>query len=107
MLEGRFNDCETATLSTIVGRQALLAGLAAPKRSSKNCGSDRGKNLKEKIRVVRAGCLDVCAFGPNRMIWPEGLWYMKVTKEDVAQIVEPYIKLEVADQAKEAKAAAR
>lgn len=63
------------------------------------------RNLKGKIRVVRSGCLDVCAFGPNMMIWPEGLWYMKVTKEDVPQIVEQYMKLEAADQTKEAGAA--
>jgi NADH:ubiquinone oxidoreductase subunit E len=44
------------------------------------------RNLKEKIRVVRSGCLDLCAFGPNMMIWPEGLWYMKVTKEDVCRV---------------------
>ena len=60
------------------------------------------RHLKGKIRVVRSGCLDVCAFGPNMMIWPEGLWYMKTTKEDVPQIVEQYMKLEAADQAKEA-----
>ena len=59
------------------------------------------RNLKGKIRVVRSGCLDVCAFGPNMMIWPEGLWYMKVTKNDVPQIVDTYLKLEEADQAKE------
>jgi (2Fe-2S) ferredoxin len=41
------------------------------------------------------------------MIWPEGLWYMKVTKGDVPQIVEQYMKLEAADQAKEAGAAAK
>jgi (2Fe-2S) ferredoxin len=34
------------------------------------------------------------------MIWPEGLLYMKVTKEDVPQIVEKYLTLEAADQAK-------
>ena len=39
------------------------------------------------------------------MIWPEGLWYMKVTKEDVPQIVEQYMKFEAADQTKEAGAA--
>lgn len=35
-------------------------------------------NLKGKFRVVRSGCVDICAFGPNMMIWPERLWYMKV-----------------------------
>jgi (2Fe-2S) ferredoxin len=41
------------------------------------------------------------------MIWPEGLWYMKVTKGDVPQIVEQYMKLEAADQAQQAGAAAK
>jgi len=63
-------------------------------------------NLQGKLRVARSGCLDVCAFGPNMMIWPEGLWYMKVTKEDIPQIVETYMKLEEADKAQEATAAA-
>jgi len=63
------------------------------------------RNYKGKIRVVRSGCLDVCAFGPNMMIWPEGLWYMKVIKEDVPQIADAYLKLEESDQTKEAGAA--
>ena len=61
--------------------------------------------LKGKLRVARSGCMDVCAFGPNMMIWPEGLWYMKVTKEDIPQIVQTYMKLEEADQTKEVGAA--
>ena len=87
---------------------------------NKSCGYDgseevveelrkvvKERNLKGKVRVVRSGCLDVCAFGPNMMIWPEGLWYMKVTKEDVPQIIDKYLKLEEADQAKEAGAVAK
>jgi (2Fe-2S) ferredoxin len=35
------------------------------------------------------------------MIWPEGLWFMKVTKEDLPKIIETYMKLEEADQAKD------
>ena len=58
------------------------------------------RNLKGKVRVVRSGCLDVCAFGPNMMIWPEGLWFMKVTKEDVPQIVEKYLTIEATEQPK-------
>jgi len=80
---------------------------------SKSCGYDgseevvdelrkvtKERNLKGKVRVVRSGCLDVCAFGPNKMIWPEGLWYMKVTKEDVPQIIDKYLSLEAANQVK-------
>jgi (2Fe-2S) ferredoxin len=56
------------------------------------------RNLKGKLRVAKSGCLDLCAFGPNLMIWPEGIWYMKVTKEDIPQIVDTYLKLEEADR---------
>jgi (2Fe-2S) ferredoxin len=62
-------------------------------------------NLKGKLRVARSGCLDVCAFGPNMMIWPEGLWYMKVAKDDVPEIVKTYMQLEEADKTKEAAVA--
>lgn len=56
------------------------------------------RNLKGKLRVAKSGCLDLCAFGPNLMIWPEGIWYMKVTKEDIPQIVDTYLKLEEKDK---------
>jgi (2Fe-2S) ferredoxin len=57
--------------------------------------------LKGKIRVAKSGCLDLCAFGPNLMIWPEGIWYMKVTKEDVPEIVDTFLKLEENDKKNE------
>ena len=34
------------------------------------------------------------------MIWPEGLWFMKVTKADVPQIVEKYLTIEATEQPK-------
>jgi (2Fe-2S) ferredoxin len=34
------------------------------------------------------------------MIWPDGIWYMKVTKEDIPEIIETYLKLEEADKTK-------
>ncbi len=58
-------------------------------------------NLKGKIRVAKSGCLDLCAFGPNMMIWPDGIWYMKVTKENIPEIIETYLKLEEADKKQE------
>ncbi len=52
------------------------------------------RNLKGKLRVAKSGCMDLCAFGPNLMIWPDGIWYMKVTKEDIPEIIDTYLKLE-------------
>lgn len=34
------------------------------------------------------------------MIWPEGLRFMKMTKEVVPQIVEKYLTIEAAEQPK-------
>jgi (2Fe-2S) ferredoxin len=64
------------------------------------------RNLKGKIRAAKSGCMDLCAFGPNIMIWPEGIWYMKVSKEDIPQIVDNFLKLEQQDQKKQAAASA-
>lgn len=64
------------------------------------------RNLKGKIRAAKSGCLDLCAFGPNIMIWPEGLWYMKVTKDDIPQIVDTFLKLEEQDKPAQAESSA-
>ena len=29
----------------------------------------------ERLRFNAAGCLDRCEFGPNMVIYPEGVWY--------------------------------
>ncbi|MFQ5849814.1 MAG: ferredoxin [Candidatus Binatia bacterium] len=56
------------------------------------------RNFKGKIHVAKSGCLGLCAFGPNLMIWPEGIWYMKVTKEDIPKIIDAYLGLEEGDR---------
>ncbi len=74
----------------------------APKKS---CGSERGMVLvdlfKEKLkehddlhktmRAQKTGCLDVCAFGPGVVVYPEGVFYGGVTPEDVDEIFESHI----------------
>lgn len=49
------------------------------------------RGLKSKVRANKAGCLDVCEHGPNVVIYPEGVWYSHVTKEDVTEIIEKHI----------------
>lgn len=73
----------------------------APKKC---CGSERGmelvnafkagleaRGLQKEIRVQRAGCLDVCAFGPAVVVYPEGVFYGKVTPQDVEEIIENHL----------------
>lgn len=40
------------------------------------------------VRVNQAGCLDQCEHGPVLVIYPHGIWYGRVTVEDVPRIVE-------------------
>ena len=51
-------------------------------------------NLKGKVRVATSGCMDLCPFGPNVMVWPDGVWHMKVTKDNISEIIETYLKPE-------------
>ena len=47
--------------------------------------------LQVDVRAQRAGCLDVCKFGPAMVVYPEGIFYGKVTPEDVNEIFESHI----------------
>ncbi len=49
------------------------------------------RGLKAKVRANKSGCLDVCEHGPNVVIYPEGVWYCNVSKDDVIEIIERHI----------------
>lgn len=73
----------------------------APKKS---CGEAHGmalvdafkaalktRNLHIELRAQRTGCLDVCAFGPSLVVYPEGIFYGNVQLSDVDEIVESHL----------------
>ena len=43
--------------------------------------------LSRSIRVSKSGCQDLCAKGPNVMVFPDAVWYHGVTHDDVERIV--------------------
>jgi len=47
--------------------------------------------LKATVRANKAGCLDQCEHGPNVVVYPEAVWYGKVTPADVDVILEQHI----------------
>ena len=54
------------------------------------------RGLKGKIRVVKSGCMDLCATGPNIMIFDEKGDYTlhsKVARQDVPEIIEKYLTI--------------
>lgn len=69
----------------------------APKPSCAHRGSlevyhrfkDRVKELgiRDRVMVVRTGCLKHCSQGIAVAVWPYNLWYRGVTVEDVEEIL--------------------
>lgn len=47
--------------------------------------------IKLKTRANKSGCLGICDFGPTVAIYPEGVFYVGVRKNDVKEIVESHI----------------
>ena len=48
-------------------------------------------HLDLKIRTNESGCLGICDLGPTIAIYPEGVFYVGVTKNDVREIIESHL----------------
>ena len=48
--------------------------------------------LSKAVRVSKSGCQDVCAKGPNVMVFPDHVCYHGVTPDDVERIVQETVR---------------
>ena len=48
--------------------------------------------LSRHVRVSKSGCQDLCAKGPNVMVFPDNVWYHGVTPSDVERIIHDTIR---------------
>lgn len=51
----------------------------------------RLRGLSAQFRANKSGCLDACEFGPTVVVYPDGVWYGKVTVDDVTEIIESHV----------------
>lgn len=51
----------------------------------------QARNLFEKIGLTNTGCMGPCMLGPSVLVYPEGIMYGKVSKEDVKTIIEEHL----------------
>ncbi len=49
------------------------------------------RGLGPLVRANKAGCLDQCELGPTVVIYPQQIWYGRVSPDDVPRIVEETI----------------
>lgn len=50
------------------------------------------RNAYDRIGVTYAGCLGPCEFGPSVVVYPEGVLYGGVSKDDVAEIFDRHLE---------------
>lgn len=46
---------------------------------------------KGGARVNTAGCLDRCSEGPVLVVYPEGVWYTYVDRDDLDEIIDEHL----------------
>ena len=49
------------------------------------------KELENEIKIVISGCNGLCEVGPTVIVYPDAIFYAKVTAEDVPEIVEEHL----------------
>lgn len=48
------------------------------------------RGLEKEINVVETGCMGPCELGPVMVVYPDGVFYIKVQKSDVEELVEEH-----------------
>jgi len=64
-------------------------GSEALQKAFKKALGERG--LHRRIRANKSGCLDQCEFGPTVVVYPDAVWYSKVTEADVTEIIDEHL----------------
>lgn len=49
------------------------------------------KGMEHEIKIVETGCHGLCEMGPLVIVYPEGVFYVRVQPEDVDEIVETHL----------------
>ena len=43
------------------------------------------------VRINTAGCLDRCSEGPVLVVYPEGVWYSYLDRQDIDEIIQEHL----------------
>ena len=51
----------------------------------------RERGLRDRVLVSRTGCLKHCSLGVTAAVYPENVWYQKVTSDDLVEICDSHL----------------
>lgn len=80
--------------------QHVLVCTDSKSKQCKKGGSDvlktfhkaiKNRKLGRQVMVTAIGHVGGCSLGPNVIVYPEGVWYGRVTPEDVDEIIAEHI----------------
>lgn len=88
-IERHFFVCENQR--PLLGKPSCGARGAGGILAALQQGMGAHPELWGRVAVTASGCLGPCFDGPTVVVYPEGVWYVGVTPEDVAEIVESHM----------------
>ena len=71
------------------GKTCARAGAGLVHESLKKCVKEAG--LKGSVRVNHAGCMNQCGHGPMVVVYPQDVWYARVSVGGARRIVREHI----------------
>lgn len=80
--------------------QSRPAGHPRPSCGQNNCVEiaeefyklQQEKQAFDKIQVTTTGCLGPCSAGPSVLVYPDGVMYGQLKKEDVSRIFDEHLE---------------
>lgn len=52
----------------------------------------KSQGLADEVQLTTCGCMGLCDDGPVLIVYPEGVWYRKVSEEDTLEIVNSHLR---------------